>query len=430
MQNKYKLIFRYVLLFALVQFPLKMTGSLRYLAYIISYIIPLIYLFCNLYRTIELYKRGKNLRISIFKLIFAFLLIVTLLWPIILGTFDFTYLISYWSGMLLWLVKYTFLVVYFEKQIDKNRSIELFAEYFVASIAIYVMVSLVWCIPGIRNIMTNFIYLSSTDIRNLQRAEYYTRFGWSGWTSFNETVICSIAVLILCILIIKNSENSKLQRHYLLLSLFPIIGNALFGRIGLLASVVCLAFTCFFVILKGNIKYLLITIAIVVGGSFLIIALKDKITIIKNWYNWVFSAFEAYRRTGMFYDNVGSVQHLTIDMYWMPEIETFLFGDGYYTGADGAYYLHTDSGIMRPMLFYGIINYALSIIGVLFLLREFSKDFFMGTKRKNIFLGMVLSVMSVAVFEFKGESLWMFIAIIFPLIMLMRYGSGAGNYEC
>ena len=82
------------------------------------------------------------------------------------------------------------------------------------------------------------------------------------------------------------------------------------------------------------------------------------------------------------------------------------------------------------MLFYGIINYALSIIGVLFLLREFSKDFFMGTKRKNIFLGMVLSVMSVAVFEFKGESLWMFIAIIFPLIMLMRYGSGAGNYEC
>lgn len=430
MQNKYKLIFRYVLLFALVQFPLKMTGSLRYLAYIISYIIPLIYLFCNLYRTIELYKRGKNFRISIFKLIFAFLLIVTLLWPIILGTFDFTYLISYWSGMLLWLVKYTFLVVYFEKQIDKNRSIELFAEYFVASIAIYVMVSLVWCIPGIRNIMTNFIYLSSTDIRNLQRAEYYTRFGWSGWTSFNETVICSIAVLILCILIIKNSENSKLQRHYLLLSLFPIIGNALFGRIGLLASVVCLAFTCFFVILKGNIKYLLITIAIVVGGSFLIIALKDKITIIKNWYNWVFSAFEAYRRTGMFYDNVGSVQHLTIDMYWMPEIETFLFGDGYYTGDDGAYYLHTDSGIMRPMLFYGIINYALSIIGVLFLLREFSKDFFMGTKRKNIFLGMVLSVMSVAVFEFKGESLWMFIAIIFPLIMLMRYGSGAGNYEC
>ena len=421
MKKEKKIKVWYILLFALIQFPLKLAGGLRYLAYIYIYFVPLLYLIFNINWLIKFCRRIKNIRIQLFKVIYAYLIFISIVWPIALGTFDFTYLTVYWGDLFLWLLKYLFLVAVFELHVDSDGNVECFIEYLARSVGLYVLVSLLCVIsPSLRQFIFDKIYLSPTDILNYTRAEYRTRFGWAGWSSFNETAICTITVIILCIYILKSSGNIKKQTHYLVLSVFPLLGNALYGRIGLLTSLVCIGLTCIFVLFKGNLKYIFRLIVVAVILYLIFIMLKDKIEMLNSWYQWVFSIFVNYRKTGKLYDNVGSVQHLTSDMYWMPKSGTFLFGDGYYTNSDGTYYMSTDSGIMRPMLFYGMINYALSVFGALLIMREFAFEIIGNSSKKNIKFTMILLVISLMIFEFKGESLWMFLAVIIPIMNLAK----------
>lgn len=52
--------------------------------------------------------------------------------------------------------------------------------------------------------------------------------------------------------------------------------------------------------------------------------------------------------------NDASLDILFGRMYFELEPLTFLFGDGYYTGSDGSYYMHTDAGYMRVLLYFGV----------------------------------------------------------------------------
>ena len=49
-------------------------------------------------------------------------------------------------------------------------------------------------------------------------------------------------------------------------------------------------------------------------------------------------------------------------MYFKIPFETFIAGDGIYTNADGSYYMFTDSGYMRQILFIGVIGLFLLIV--------------------------------------------------------------------
>lgn len=421
MTREKKIRWWYLLLVALIQFPLKLAGNLRYLTYIYIYVIPIIYLILNINWLFSFFNRIKTIRLQLFKIIYIYLFTISILWPLIFRTFDFSFVTLYWRGFFLWILKYVFLIAVFEKHISSENDIEYFVEYLGRSIMLYTLFSLICVlIPSFRKIAMQKIYLSTTDIINYQRAEYGTRFGWSGWSSFNETAICTITVVILCILILKNNNNIKKQTHFLILSIFPLLGNALYGRIGLLTSLVSIGFTCCFVFFKGNMKYIFIILVVAIGLYFIFVLLKDKVAMFKDWYQWVFSAFANYRKTGKFYDNMGSVQHLTSDMYWLPKMDTFLFGDGRYTNTDGTYYMYTDSGVMRPMLFYGIINYFISVMATFFVIIEFSINTVGHSNKKNIKLAIFLLLMSISIFEFKGESIWMFLAMIIPLTYLTR----------
>src|SRR5690606_38149554 len=44
------------------------------------------------------------------------------------------------------------------------------------------------------------------------------------------------------------------------------------------------------------------------------------------------------------------------EMYFTIDWQTFIFGDGKYINPDGSYYLYTDAGYMRNILFYGIFG--------------------------------------------------------------------------
>lgn len=410
-----------MLLVAFIQFPLKLAGNLRYLSYLYVYGFPFIYLIFNTNWTFGLYKSNKRTKFQFFKLIYLYLFFIAVFWPLILGTFDFSYVFSYWKGMILWGIKYTFLIVVYKKHVNQKGGFEEFSGYFIRGVSLYVMVSLAFLILSpIRKLMLKIIYLSNADIINMRRLEYQTRFGWTGWSGFNETFMCTIAIILACILILNNNDNIGKQKKYLALMIFPLVGNALYGRIGLLCSVICILMTCFFVFMKGNMKYVLEIAAVFLMGFAMFIILKERVEIFKGWYRWIFSAFENYCKTGKFYDNMGSIEHLTTDMYWLPKWDTFLFGDGRYLNADGSYYMHTDSGIMRPMLYYGIGNYIMSALAMILLAKEFAFSVIKHGNRRNVKLIIVILILSVAIFEFKGESLWMFTGILLPITLMPR----------
>ncbi|MCI9359966.1 MAG: hypothetical protein HFG65_03215 [Hungatella sp.] len=332
--------------------------------------------------------------------------------------------------MVLWVMKYTFLIVVFKKHVSPNGGFEEFSEYFIKGASVYVMVSSASLILSpIRKLMFKIIYLSNADMINMRHSEYQTRFGWTGWSGFNETFVCTVAVILACILILNNNDRLEKQKKYLSLMIFPLIGNALYGRIGLLCSVSCILVTCFFVFMKGNMKYVLEIAAVFLMGLAVFIILKERVEIFKGWYRWIFSAFENYLKTGKFYDNMGSIEHLTTDMYWLPEWNTFLFGDGRYLNANGSYYMHTDSGIMRPMLYYGIGNYMMSTLAILLLVHEFALSVMKHGNRRNIKLIIVILILGIAIFEFKGESLWMFTGVLLPITLMSGLTASRGNYQ-
>ena len=91
--------------------------------------------------------------------------------------------------------------------------------------------------------------------------------------------------------------------------------------------------------------------------------------------------------------------------------------------------MQTDSGIMRPILYYGIFNYVLSVIGVILLIVSFAKKSSENIGFKNINIITILLIICVGIFEFKGESLWMFISLIGPISLINNnlYGTSLEN---
>ena len=420
----------FVLLVAIIQFPIKLTVNLIYLSYVVTYGIPAVFLLFNINTLLKMISRYRTAQIQIFKLIYIYLFFISLIWPLVYQTYDYTYITKYWLGLALWILKYTFLTVFYEKYFNNGNGLELFAEYFILGASVYSVTSIISSlVVPVRQLMMKVIYLSPQDLLNFQRDEYYTRFGWTGWSSFNETAVCTFAVILACIVIFTNNGNKQKEKKFMLLTIFPMIGNAMFGRIGLLTSLICITYTCFIVIFKGDFRYLIRLIVILIIAIIVFNVFVSKSKTLQEWSQWVFSAFDNYRRYGKFYDNIGTVQHLTTDMYFMPKIDTFLFGDARYTDSSGTYYMQTDSGIMRPILYYGIFNYVLSVIGVILLIVSFAKKSSENIGFKNINIITILLIICVGIFEFKGESLWMFISLIGPISLINNnlYGTSLEN---
>jgi hypothetical protein len=78
--------------------------------------------------------------------------------------------------------------------------------------------------------------------------------------------------------------------------------------------------------------------------------------------------------------------------------DTALIGDGRYVNSDGSYYMHTDSGYFRNILFWGIPGLLL-IIAYQFVFFKFSK-----TKPTTKLLTILL-IIFILVLEIKGEAI-------------------------
>ena len=104
-----------------------------------------------------------------------------------------------------------------------------------------------------------------------------------------------------------------------------------------------------------------ISVAIVAG----VIILFVKNVFLKMRYSsyYIFYMFEGVinmMNTGHL--SMTSTNNLFDNMYFDIPLKTLLVGDGRYSGDNGGYYMNTDAGYMRPVLFMGIMGLLLLIM--------------------------------------------------------------------
>jgi hypothetical protein len=263
--------------------------------------------------------------------------------------------------------------------------------------------------PGLRDVWQTIIYATEREEEVAGISMYITRFGLAGFSGYQATFMCTIAVVFSLYMILHKYKKI----HFYFSMIINLLGNFFYGRVGMMCSFFFIVlFIGYYIIIKKNIKLLLICVVSGFSIFSILLNLYNTNPIISIWINWAFGPFRNWISTGKF--GVSSSDTLLNKMYFLPENATLLFGDGKYVLADGSYYMHTDAGFMRLMLYSGIIVQGILYISVLALLIS-SVCSLRSISKSGFFLMLLFLGFTFVLFEFKGEIFFNFLAVILPI---------------
>lgn len=358
------------------------------------------------------FNLGKNKIIVLMAvLLYALIIIFSFLIPILYETYDFSYFNSqlrYTSYTLSFIVLVHLVYTYLNPEDIKDEVIRIYTlvcrNYVLATIFMLI-------IPPIKFFWQSIIH--ETD-RNLDlvntKAEYAARWGWAGYSGFAITLQMTIAVAFLVYLILKEIEKgNKVSLNHLLTLLLLLVGTSFYGRVGLLASLAIVAFAIIYLVFsKGK-----IFLGVGIIGSLLTLfigltIIKEASPTIESWYNWAMDPIIDILQSGTI--QTSSTDTL-LDMYFLPDWHTLLFGDGLYVDSiSGGYYMATDVGYLRPTLFYGLFLLICGYMIPVLLSYSLVKD-----DKKNWSLALLVMFV-MFVFELKGEVYMTMIPVSFMLL--------------
>lgn len=342
----------------------------------------------------------------LFILVFLILMVLTYIIPIKKNTLDFSYLSNYgyFLGRLLIMLGSVVLA----------KNVFEYIKLLIDSVNLYILFSIVLLIPSFHSFYFNLLVIDANGVSRIQELysqNYYTRFGLQGYSGFGSTIMCSIVVLLCCYMVVVSVSQHQKVYPYIIRMFLSLFGTVLYGRSGFLISVVIIMVTILYLTLfYGKLDFLLSTIGLMLILTILFVLNADKLQQIDS-IRWMFEGFFNYLNYGHF--STASSNELK-GMYIHPSFQTFMVGDGLYTVA-GLYYMNTDVGFLRPLLFWGIfgeIVYYLLLLPPLIVCRNFLKNV------NGNFL-MFISILFIVMFEFKGETLLTFSSIFFALMSII-----------
>lgn len=408
-----KIKYWYVFFSAFYYFSI-MLKNYRFLTYIYYYLIPLIFLLLNFKWVLGKIKKLFSKYLFIFTFCYLFMCIGAVLIPAILKTGDYSYLLD---GPIIAIVKKSivlfFLLLVYEKKISKKPNIYEFIQYYIYSVILYVLVTLLICIiPSLHGWVIENIYLTDFQREKIVETAAYTRIGWGGFSVFSYTLHCSFAMICSSIMAFYYKYQSKLFWKFNICILILLIGNMCYGRSGLVISVINLS--VFLLTLYFNKQGRVLAYPICSGGIItFILIFKEKNEKLQNWYNWYFSVINNFMETGKF--TTGSLESM-YRMYFIPALETVAVGDGRYMEGS-LYYKGTDIGWLRPVLYYGLfytlLGYA-AVIRLFFVLK--ARLWELKRNERNAIILMWFITLFLA--ELKGEIFYEMIALLLPVCVL------------
>lgn len=354
-----------------------------------------------------------------------FALLMNIVWSLVTtginGTEDYSY-ITFLVGTILTVIR-SFLLVYviYRASFEWEKTTDVYFETMALSGVIYVLFTIVFIIaPEFKEFwFSNVIFSSTKDY-----FAYQFRYSLNGFAAFASSTISSIIVLMCAYLLVKNAKNSNWLK-YLLYYIINIVGCFFYGRICIFAMGLSVLYIVYFMFNKKLFfKIVVIVVLIAVGLYQLISYLATVNDSFLYWKNWAFAIFEQLFSGNGITDY--SVTHMKDDMYFLPELKTLFVGDGQYTLSDGSYYMHTDVGIMRSVLFFGIPGMVINAALVLFPLRKILK--LVDDKKLRLLL-LFIAIMWL-ILELKGEAYQRILQMILPIYYVLRYDCVYRYQQC
>ena len=385
--------------------------DIEWLCYLLYYGIPFLYLCYHYEWVIDCIRICMRSCLKYYLGAILFMALLSLVLPCLYQTYDFSYFLIRILQIGKEGLKILFLFLIFIRYISPEGDYLLFMKYFVLATCMYILgTCVIIAIPGLRDLLLQLNKADENTIRLAYLPSYITRFGWCGFSGFTYTLRCSLAAMFLCYIIYLQQEQS-FTFHTILL-MIVILGNFFFGRIGIAVTAiyVFLLFVVLWMKKRMLWKRLLLMMVITCGMLSIAFLLSEQVRI---WLRWVFQSFINYSEQGSF--STTSTQSLK-EMYFTPNGKTLLLGDGYYTDADGLYYMGTDVGLSRAVLFGGIGFQMLRYTLLGSLLFEYKRCLLVHLHRLLLLLPILFII-----YEMKGESIWPIISIPFGVALLITY---------
>ena len=378
--------------------------------YAFAYLVPLVYMVLNFDLLVKTLSKivYSDLLLCIIPLIL--LTAAAVIIPIIYGTYDYTYFTEEIMTVTKIMFRMLFLVMLIKKNIP-NADLRTFCKYFIFSCLLYIGSTVVMMvIPQIKDFFYSIIKENEHSKTLALETRYSTRYGWAGFSTFEYTFKCLIAIIFNNYFIQKN-----IKRKYVL---FPIavtavllVGTLFYGRIGTLAALIILFFFALRLIIKRP-KIFMWCVAGLLLCIAALLVLKNRVSAVGAWFDWAFDLIINFINNKTLRTDSSDV--LLNKMLFIPDFKTILIGDGRYTENE-LYYMGTDAGIMRPLLFGGLIFAFLryiSLYGIL-LWRMFKRE--TENPEKTVFFWILLMCI---VFEIKGEIIFSCLPILLGALIL------------
>lgn len=267
--------------------------------------------------------------------------------------------------------------------------------------------------PTLREIVQ--LFQSPIDSARSESYEGVRGLSLSGAQFFPLSAAFALAQITIIRFIIKEKKGETI--HWFLFSLIFFAGLTA-GRTSIIGSIFAFLYLIFnsgfnskvilsFLYRASKFSILSLIIILIVPALF-----NVKFEILDKFLNFAFEFFYQYSETGD--ASIQSTQVLQ-RMYWLPDLNTILFGDGLYRNADGTAYMHTDAGYMRNILFFGIL-------GTLFVsFAHIIYSYFILINSDNDKVFTLLMLLLVFILHYKGDVLLHLVSVQTILFFLMIY---------
>ncbi|MBB1645534.1 hypothetical protein [Sphingobacterium sp. UME9] len=353
--------------------------------------------------------------------VFLLLMLIGFIPGILHFTFDFTIIKPYLLNIIL-----LFIAIYIYPLLIKEISLgERFYYILNLLISVFFLQSVIEVTAFLSPVAKDFVAFFQKDLVSEKDMGGIRALALTGNPFFDLAASFGLIFIVFTFSISVNKNGNKyfsLRNSLFFIVLF--VGSFFAGRTAFvgLGTALALYFLSFGSRFKKLISFIRL-ILIVAGTSFLLYNIllppETKDMVENQLLPFAFEVVYNYIDTGETSTKSGEVLE---QMYFPLSWQTFLFGDGIYTGEDGAYYMHTDSGIMRNILFYGIFGLLLILIGHLFYFFKPLMLIFSDLKKEGsfatlntllFFLGLLLYTV---ILQYKGEVL-----LFMPIIQVMLF---------
>ncbi len=283
---------------------------------------------------------------------YIILLLSSFSYPILLSTYDFSLFNSHLLTFFI-VLNGVFLYAY----VSSNNHSSDYSTYLIRLIVIvFVIQSLIQIAAFVSPGVKNFIHLfqkedvSTKDYGGIRALALTGNPFFALAAGYGFVFIYFIRSLLI--------NNVFFTARNTIVFVLLLIGSFYAGRTAFTGVVLGLIY---YFVSVGNLgKRLMNLIKLIVLLSSIILLIYNfllppniRLIVEKDLLPYTFEFYYTYMETGEF--STSSSDKLN-EMYFPVEYETLLLGDGRYTGDDGSYYMHTDAGYMRYLLFYGLFG--------------------------------------------------------------------------